>query len=145
MELTGGKNIFPVVSLGVPHYIIIREAIMINNKALSENEIKMLSFFTDKIEWQRDDIIYQINHAEIRTECSPYFYIIKFVYEESSNLLSLNYKYDLRIQIIHGDTAPTVMILFIKEGRVQEFEVYNADSSNIVFERLYEGYIIKEF
>ena len=37
------------------------------------------------------------------------------------------------------------MILFIKEGRVQEFEVYNADSSNIVFERLYEGYIIKEF
>ena len=38
---------------------------MINNKALSENEIKMLSFFTDKIEWQRDDIIYQINHAEI--------------------------------------------------------------------------------
>jgi hypothetical protein len=145
MGLTGGKNIFPVVSLGVPHYIIIREAIMINNKALSENEIKMLSFFTDKIEWQRDDIIYQINHAEIRTECSPYFYIIKFVYEESSNLLSLNYKYDLRIQIIHGDTAPTVMILFIKEGRVQEFEVYNADSSNIVFERLYEGYIIKEF
>ena len=144
MGLTGGKNIFPVVSLGVPHYIIIREAI-INNKALSENEIKMLSFFTDKIEWQRDDIIYQINHAEIRTECSPYFYIIKFVYEESSNLLSLNYKYDLRIQIIHGDTAPTVMILFIKEGRVQEFEVYNADSSNIVFERLYEGYIIKEF
>ena len=143
MGLTGGKNIFPVVSLGVPHYIIIREAIMINNKALSENEIKMLSFFTDKIEWQRDDIIYQINHAEIRTECSPYFYIIKFVYEESSNLLSLNYKYDLRIQIIHGDTAPTVMILFIKEGRVQEFEVYNADSSNIVFERLYEGYIIK--
>ena len=75
MGLTGGKNIFPVVSLGVPHYIIIREAIMINNKALSENEIKMLSFFTDKIEWQRDDIIYQINHAEIRTECSPYFYI----------------------------------------------------------------------
>ena len=145
MGLTGGKNIFPVVSLGVPHYIIIREAIMINNKALSENEIKMLSFFTDKIEWQRDDIIYQINHAEIRTECSPYFYIIKFVYEESSNLLSLNYKYDLRIQIIHGDTAPTVMILFIKEGRVQEFEVYNAESSNIVFERLYEGYIIKEF
>ena len=145
MGLTGGKNIFPVVSLGVPHYIIIREAIMINNKALSENEIKMLSFFTDKIEWQRDDIIYQINHSEIRTECSPYFYIIKFVYEESSNLLSLNYKYDLRIQIIHGDTAPTVMILFIKEGRVQEFEVYNADSSNIVFERLYEGYIIKEF
>ena len=67
------------------------------------------------------------------------------MYEESSNLLSLNYKYDLRIQIIHGDTAPTVMILFIKEGRVQEFEVYNADSSNIVFERLYEGYIIKEF
>ena len=53
---------------------------MINNKALSENEIKMLSFFTDKIEWQRDDIIYQMNHAEIRTECSPYFYIIKFVY-----------------------------------------------------------------
>ena len=118
---------------------------MINNKALSENEIKMLSFFTDKIEWQRDDIIYQMNHAEIRTVCSPYFYIIKFVYNENSNLLSLNYKYDLKIQIVHGDTAPTVMILFIKGGRVQEFEVYNADSSNIVFERLYKGYIIKEF
>ena len=60
---------------------------MINNKALSENEIKMLSFFTDKIEWQRDDIIYQINHAEIRTECSPYFYIIKFVYEAATCFL----------------------------------------------------------
>ena len=124
------------------HY---REMAMINNKLLSENEIKMLSFFVDKIEQQRENIVYQINHAQIKTECSPYFYIIKFAYSENSNLLDLNYKFDPRIQIIHDHISPTVMILFIKDGRIHEFEMFNADSGKINFEKLYEGYIIKEF
>jgi len=118
---------------------------MLTNKVLSKQEIELLEFFVDKIQCQKEAIINQINQAKIIKDCSRYRCIFNFQHFNSSLSLDLNYKFDSHIQILHDDgTAPTVFTMLVRNGRISMIEVYNADSSELSFERIHDGRLIFE-
>ena len=113
---------------------------MIENELLFPHEKKVLSFFADKIKKQKETVINQINQAFISRDFNEFYHIIKFTFDKiPDDLLEENYRFDSTIQILHDDAAPTVFIMFVKNGLVCEFEIYNADLSKLDFEKMCDG------
>lgn len=118
---------------------------MITNKQITNQEKKLLEFFISQSENQKDKIESQINRSAITRDCTPYYLILKFDVKDAHIRLLSDYNFDSTIQVIHEGSAPTVFILFIKNGLIQEFEVYNGDSSYMDYDTLCDGKVLKEF
>lgn len=118
---------------------------MIINTQITIEERILLNFFISQIDGQKDEIINQINSSNITRDCSPYYLILKFDISDSHVGSILDYKFDSTIQVLHENSAPTVFILFVKNGLIYEFEVYNADSSYMDYSKLCDGKVFKEF
>lgn len=120
---------------------------MLYNQELSNIEKQLLKIFINKISIQRDIVVAQINQARISREVSPYFVIIKFKYEDISFPLwdKCHMPYPT-IQFIHSNgDAPTVLTLFVKEGIINGFEIYNADSTELNLSNLFYCDVISDF
>ena len=118
---------------------------MITNKQITNQEKKLLEFFISQSENQKDKIESQINRSAISRDCTPYYLILKCDVKDAHIRLLSDYNFDSTIQVIHEGSAPTVFILFIKNGLIQEFEVYNGDSSYMDYDTLCDGKVLKEF
>lgn len=118
---------------------------MITNKQITSEEKNLLEFFVSQVDTQKEEIINQINISTITRDSSPYYLILKFNINDSYIGRIWNYRFDSTIQVLRDDTVPTVFILFIDNGLIYEFEVYNADSSYMDYSKLCDGKVFKEF
>ncbi len=118
---------------------------MITNRQITPEEKNLLEFFASHVDTQKEEIINQINISNITRDSSPYYLILKFDICDSYTERILGYPFNSEIQVLHEDCAPTVFILFVKNGLVYEFEVYNADSSYMDYSKLCDGEVFKEF
>lgn len=116
---------------------------MINNEEIIDKDKKLLEFFVSHIDDQREKIVQQINFSHVTKDSSPYYLILEFHVNPLSVTPITGYPFDSYIQVLHAPKAPTV-ILFIKNGLVYQFEVFNADSGYMDYDALCEGEVIVE-
>lgn len=118
---------------------------MIVNNDLTHIECQLFEFFINCIDSQKQLMINQINNSTITKDCSEYSLLFKLDCNKNFSKRIVGFGFDSTLQILHSKTAPTVMKLFIKEGYICEFEVYNADLSVLDFDALFTGKVHKEF
>lgn len=119
---------------------------MVTNKALTGIHKSTIEFFLKNIKNTidfsaigYDDLISQINKADIITENTPYYCIIKFSYNgESFNV----YDKTIEIQVLRTNGAPVVFHMYFKDNRLYEFEYFIADLSEICEGELFDGEVL---
>ena len=115
---------------------------IIKNNNFSEEEKRWLNFVLNQDFPNKDETINYINSLSadhIVRDYSPYYKIIEFRtpnikdgYVGMSNII--------RIQTLRKDTQiPTVFTLYAKDGFPFEYEIFNADSSAINLETIFDG------
>lgn len=119
----------------------------ISNNAFSNDEKILLAFILKQEFKEKSRAVQYINTLttdDIIRDDSPYYKIIKFrtkhISEECSGMSPM-----ICIQVIHSDgTPPTVFTLYEKDGYPFEYEIYNADSSEIDITKIFAGEIYSE-
>ena len=119
---------------------------MIKNHALTESDIRLLSYFLKHIRFEKELVLQQINSAEIVKNSSPY-YIDYHLSKTQEDILPLKeYQVVSTIQIIHPDgTAPTLFNMMVKRGYIELFEICNADNSELCIDNLLKGEALVDF
>lgn len=117
---------------------------MVANNKISQKEKEILGFFISIWSDQKDLIESQINQAEMVCDSTRSYLIIKFTINPEFVNPILTFKANPTIQVLHTGAAPTVFRLYINSGIISEFEVYNGDYSDLNYDSLCSGTIIKE-
>lgn len=116
------------------------------NNSFTNEEIRWLNFILKQDLETKDEtynFINQLSPQNIVRDYSEYYKIIEFRTEETQN------GYDgmspmICIQIIRKDgSAPTVITLYSKNDVPFEYEIYNADSSAINLDTIFDGEVVK--
>lgn len=103
----------------------------IQNKKLSDNEIHWLSTLL-KVQFdQKEEIIKQINNAEINREYNKYFLSLKFGVDKKAKQINRSDRVPVEMRVYQNGTCPVQFLLHIVNGYVNELEVFCADSSEI--------------
>lgn len=123
--------------------------VTINNISINGIQKKLIEFFLNKIDdfskiscLSLDTLVKQINNAEVKLEKTQYYCLMKFYYDGySSNV----YDKTIELQVIRGNSAPTVFHMYFKKKVLFEFEYFNADSSEICEHNLCDGEVLINF
>ena len=112
---------------------------MLCNSQLTRKDLALLNFFLDNNIKQREIVVEQINNSTIMREVDLYYHFLK-INPSTKVLLSKDYERASVIQVLYSDVrAPTVLSLYVKDGLIDAFEVYNADNRKIIESELCEG------
>lgn len=117
---------------------------LITNDNFSMDEKRLLGFilkqeFKEKAETVR--YINALNSTDIIRDYSPLYKIIEFRTKEI-NEGYVGMRAMICFQVLHYDgSAPTVFTLYSKDGLPFEYEIYNADSSEIDISKICLGEI----
>ena len=113
----------------------------IQNAFLSPQDIRLLEFFCKHLGDDDPNLAGQLNRVTVTKDSSPYHYILRFHHTESEvPRMGCAPIQAPTLQILHPDgSAPTVFRRVIRQGLLDMFEVYNGDSSELVFEWLFDG------
>ena len=119
----------------------------IKNSSLTSDEIEWIEFFLKHHTFEKDKIITQISNAKVQKEISPYYHILRFypVLNECDRLDRYGSygSYVPTLQTVNEDGTATVCVwLHVHKGYVSVFEIFNADSSEIDYNRLFEGRVV---
>ena len=79
----------------------------------------------------REEIINQINHAEIIREYTDYYLSIKFILDNTWKCPSDNTGVPVEMRIYKTGESPIQFLLHMSQGIITELEVFKADSSKI--------------
>lgn len=105
---------------------------MIKNKAMRENEKIWIETMLSGKFLYRDELIDQINGAEIFREYTDFYISIKF---KAVNNMMRKIKTDITVpvemRVYQTGKVPIQFLLHIIQGYVSELEVFNADSSKM--------------
>ena len=107
---------------------------IISNNHFSDDEKHLLDFILRQDFLEKEETIHFINalnSTDIVRDYSPFYKIIEFrVAETKDGYLGMSPM--ICVQVLHHDgDAPTVFTLYSKDGLPFEFEIYNADSSEM--------------
>lgn len=116
----------------------------ITNDNYSDIEQELLEFILKSNFRGKEAIIDQLNqmqNSQIVRDYSPHHMIMEFhtngISAEHNGMSEL-----ISLQVLHGDgSAPAVLTLYEKEHKVFEYEIYNADSSEIDISKILIGTI----
>lgn len=123
---------------------------MVNNQSLKGVHKEAVAFFLKKINESIDeirekipvtpkDLIQQINSATIEVESTPYYCIMKFNYD---GVYEVYHNKTIEIQVVRENIPPIVFHMYLKNGKLYEFEYFKADSSKIHNEELFLGAVV---
>ena len=103
----------------------------IRNNKLSKNETKWLSTLLKEQFSKKEEIIKQINNAEIQREYDKFFLSIKFVVDKEIKPINDNARVPVEMRVYRKNTCPVQFLLHIVNGYVDELEVFCTDSSEV--------------
>lgn len=103
----------------------------IRNNELNKNETKWLSILLKEQFSKKEEIIKQINNAEIQREYDKNFFSIKFRVDKKIKPINSNARVPVEMRVYRKNTCPVQFLLHIVNGYVDELEVFCADSSEI--------------
>ena len=119
---------------------------MINNIFLQDADKKAIEFFLRNIELSGhklpvdlNELIQYINNSEAVVEKTRFYCIIKF-HNFGKNFDVFDKIYEM--QVLHKDAPPTVFHMYFKDNYLAEFEFFNADSSELIEQRLFVGKVL---
>lgn len=124
---------------------------MVYNTAISGVHKKAMDFFLNEMRQSNkfpfidfDAVVKQINEAEISLDTSKNYCIIKFLNKACVSTLCNG---EIELQIINkaDNQVPTVFIMHFRNNSVYEFEYFNADSSKIDENEIFNGDVLIEF
>lgn len=104
---------------------------MIENERLSENEKRWLDAMLSVDFKEKEQLIQQINAANIVREYTRHFISIKFIIPVSIPAIKMTERVPVEMRVYDGDNAPEQFLLHIIHGYVCELEIFRADSSEI--------------
>ena len=117
----------------------------LTNSVFTDIEKAHLEFVLSHDFPERSDIIEQLNNmkdAEITRDITPYYWIMEFR-PNGVNADQGPMRPSIQIEVLHGSgIAPTEFTLYERKGVVFEFEIYNADSSEMDLNTIMSGEII---
>lgn len=120
----------------------------IENVSITGIQKKAITFFLEKIHFSNelsfidyDILIKQINVAEVIMDITPYYCIVKFLFD---GCLSSSYDRTIELQVIKkaNTHAPTVFHMHFNNNVLCEFEYFNGDSSEIYEEEMFDGDVL---
>lgn len=103
----------------------------IRNNKLSKNETKWLSTLLKEQFSKKEEIIKQINNAEIQREYDKFFLSIKFMVDKEIRPINNSARVPVEMHVYRKNTCPLQFLLHIVNGYVDELEVFCADSSEV--------------
>lgn len=111
---------------------------MIINKSLSMYELRWLELMLSKEFVYREQIIEQLNQAKIHREYTDYYLLLKF---EVCNVDKIENATRVPVEMVvyKKNQVPTQFLLHIFRGYVYELEIFNADSSQINEELIFNS------
>lgn len=104
---------------------------MIDNCRLSNLERQWLEHILSVPFVQRDDIVKQINDAEIVREYTDGYLSLQFRPSVTAPPLSIQKRVPVEMRAFREDKSPIQFLLHIVNGYVSELEIFCADSSDI--------------
>ena len=104
---------------------------MLKNTMLNSYEYSWLERMLSLNFAQRDEIIGQINRADILREHTDYYLSIKFIVVCPAKSCGESTGVPIEMHAYFKNGAPIQFLLHVKKGVVTELEVFNADSSKI--------------
>lgn len=105
---------------------------MIKNESLRINEKKWLEVMLSKKFLCRDEVVTQINCAEIYREYTNFYISLKFkVKNDLLNQIQTNVRVPIEMRVYKNNKVPMQFFLHIIQGYIYELEIFNADSSKI--------------
>ena len=124
---------------------------MIDNESITGINKDAISFFLEKLNASEkrhlinyDILLQQINSAQVLVDKSPYYCIIKFYHNGYSSLV---YDEVIELQVLRQgeNPVPTLFTMYFQNSVLYEFEYFNADSSEIRENELFNGDVIINF
>lgn len=104
----------------------------IENKTIKPNEKDLLEkIFSKKFQY-REEIINQINNAEIERTYTDFYLSLKFKIGSEIPPVKTDIRVPVEMRIYKENQVPVQVFLHIVHGYVSEVEVFNADSSKII-------------
>jgi len=116
---------------------------MIRNRNLLSHEKKVITFFISQINNinEKQIIVEQINKSDIIRDYSNYYLILKFIVLSPYIHLPDDYRFESTVQVLRRSSGgvPSVFNMYVKNGTIIEFEVFNADASAIDYNTVCKG------
>ena len=104
---------------------------MIRNNALRANEKQWIeAMLTENVPY-REQIIAQINCAEIHREYADYDLSMRFEVNPAAAPIHATTRVPIEMRVFKPEQVPTQFLLHIIQGFISELEIFNADSSEI--------------
>lgn len=104
---------------------------MLQNGRLNRHENSWLERMLSSNFAQRDEIVKQINQADIVREYTDYYLRIKFIVVSPVQSCGESTGVPVEMRAYMQNEAPIQFLLHIEKGVVTELEVFKADSSKI--------------
>ena len=104
---------------------------MIENKKLNSNEKKWLEKMLSSDFNKKNEIVEQINQADILREYTDYYLSTKFIKTYTIENRSESTGVPLEMRVYLKDEVPIQFLLRVRKGIATELEVFKADSSKI--------------
>lgn len=105
---------------------------MITNINILPNEKVWLNFMLQEEFLCRDELVEQINCAEIDRSYTDFYISIKFkLNKKKIKPIKNNVRVPVEMRVFSENSVPIQFFLFVVEGYISELEVFNADSSKI--------------
>lgn len=112
---------------------------MIKNTMLDEREVQWLSHLLSGDFPGKQDVIDQINCANVSREYTDYFFVLKFKADSSAKRIDINVRVPVEMRVRRAGKAPVQFLLHIVDGFVDELEIFHADSSKMGELDFFEG------
>lgn len=104
---------------------------MIHNTRLNNCEKKYLEKMLNSSFKFKEDVINQINNADIIREYTDYYLSIKFILDNTLKCPSENTGVPVEMRIYKTGESPIQFLLHMSQGVITELEIFKADSSKI--------------